>query len=116
MSETAAAELKKLVKQLQNTSTEEKVSILQILKKDFQVNEAILRESKAGLAVGKLRTHEAKEVSELAREIVKKWKNEVERAKGVRAQRRGHLRTARQHQLARDLLRSHPLTPPLPPQ
>ncbi|KAG1787386.1 transcription factor S-II, central domain-containing protein [Suillus plorans] len=82
MSETAAAELKKLVKQLQNASTEEKVSILQILKKDFQVNEAILRESKAGLAVGKLRTHEAKEVSELAREIVKKWKNEVERAKG----------------------------------
>jgi transcription elongation factor S-II len=52
------------------------------LKKDFQVNEAILRESKAGLAVGKLRTHEAKEVSDLAREIVKKWKNEVERAKG----------------------------------
>ncbi|KAG1758220.1 transcription elongation factor [Suillus occidentalis] len=76
------AELKKLVKQLQNTSTEEKVSILQILKKDFRVNEAVLRESKAGLAVGKLRTHEAKEVSDLAREIVKKWKNEVERAKG----------------------------------
>lgn len=82
MSEAAAAELKKLVKQLQNTSTEEKVSILQILKKDFRVNEAVLRESKAGLAVGKLRTHEAKEVSDLAREIVKKWKNEVERAKG----------------------------------
>ncbi|KAH7925798.1 transcription elongation factor [Leucogyrophana mollusca] len=78
-----AAELKKLVKQLQNTTTnEEKVSILQILKKDFQVNEAILRESKAGLAVGKLRSHEAKEVSELAKEIVKKWKNEVEKAKG----------------------------------
>lgn len=58
------------------------MSILQILKKNFQVNEAILRESRAGLAVGKLRTHDAKEVSELAKEIVKKWKNEVERAKG----------------------------------
>ncbi|KAH7915766.1 transcription factor S-II, central domain-containing protein [Hygrophoropsis aurantiaca] len=78
-----AVELKKLVKQLQHTTTnEEKVTILQILKKEFQVNEAILRESKAGLAVGKLRSHEAKEVSELAKEIVKKWKNEVERAKG----------------------------------
>ncbi|OJA20720.1 hypothetical protein AZE42_11423 [Rhizopogon vesiculosus] len=78
-----AAELKKLVKQLQNTSTnEEKISILHILKKDFKVNESILRESKAGLAVGKLRTHETKEVSDLAKEIVKKWKNEVERAKG----------------------------------
>lgn len=77
------AELKKLVKDLQNVATnEEKVSILQILKKNFQVNEAILRESRAGLAVGKLRTHDAKEVSELAKEIVKKWKNEVERAKG----------------------------------
>jgi len=29
-----------------------------------------------------LRTHEAKEVSDLAKELVKKWKNEVERAKG----------------------------------
>jgi len=78
-----AAELRKLVKQLQTTSTnEEKISILQILKKDFKVNESILRESKAGLAVGKLRSHEAKEVSDLAKEIVKKWKNEVERAKG----------------------------------
>ncbi|KAI6131752.1 transcription elongation factor [Pisolithus croceorrhizus] len=78
------AELKKLVKDLQNVATtnEEKVSILQILKKNFQVNEAILRESKAGLAVGKLRTSDAKEVSDLAKEIVKKWKNEVERAKG----------------------------------
>ncbi|KAJ8594191.1 transcription elongation factor [Rhizopogon salebrosus TDB-379] len=78
-----AAELRKLVKQLQNTTTnEEKISILQILKKDFKVNESILRESKAGLAVGKLRSHEAKEVSDLAKELVKKWKNEVERAKG----------------------------------
>ncbi|KAG1856981.1 transcription elongation factor [Suillus subalutaceus] len=67
----AAAELKKLVKQLQNTSTEV-----------VGIRARIFPESKAGLAVGKLRTHEAKEVSDLAREIVKKWKNEVERAKG----------------------------------
>ncbi|EGN97713.1 hypothetical protein SERLA73DRAFT_184533 [Serpula lacrymans var. lacrymans S7.3] len=80
MSETA--ELKKLVKQLQNSSTNEEISsILRILKKEYQVNEAILRESKAGLAVGKLRSHAAKEVSDLAKEVVKKWKNEVERAK-----------------------------------
>ncbi|KAH7886589.1 transcription elongation factor [Phlebopus sp. FC_14] len=77
-----AAELKKHVKQLQNATTnEDRVAILNILKKEFQVNEALLRESKAGLAVGKLRSHEAKEVSDLAKEIVKKWKNEVERAK-----------------------------------
>ncbi|KII84843.1 hypothetical protein PLICRDRAFT_179176 [Plicaturopsis crispa FD-325 SS-3] len=79
-SDTAA--LKKLVKQLQNLSTEEEITdLLRILKKDYQVNEAILRESKAGLAVGKLRSHASKQVSDLAKELVKKWKNEVERAK-----------------------------------
>jgi len=77
-----AAELKKLVKQLQSTSTdEETVVVLQTLKKDYQVNEAILRESKAGLAVGKLRAHASKDVADLAKEIVKKWKTEVEKAK-----------------------------------
>ncbi|KAL4062433.1 transcription elongation factor S-II [Scleroderma yunnanense] len=76
-------ELKKLVKDLQSATTvQERVSILQLLKKNFHVNESILRESKAGLAVGKLRAHDSKEVSDLAKEIVKKWKNEVERAKG----------------------------------
>jgi transcription elongation factor S-II len=40
-----------------------------------------LQESKAGLAVGKLRTHASKDVSDLAKEIVKQWKTEVEQAK-----------------------------------
>ncbi|KAF9496885.1 transcription elongation factor [Pleurotus eryngii] len=75
-------ELKKLVKQLQSSTTEQEIiDILQTLKKEFQVNEAILRESKAGLAVGKLRTHAKKEVADAAKELVKKWKTEVERAK-----------------------------------
>ncbi|KAF7986887.1 hypothetical protein HWV62_12642 [Athelia sp. TMB] len=78
-----AAELKKLVKQLQTTSTDQDIlTILKTLKTDFQVNEAILRESKAGLAVGKLRAHSSKEVADLAKEVVKKWKTEVEKAKG----------------------------------
>ncbi|KAJ7773623.1 transcription elongation factor [Mycena maculata] len=79
-----AVELKKLVKQLQSASSNEDiVSILRTLKKDYRVNEAILRESKAGLAVGKLRTHAAKDVSDLAKEIVKQWKTEVEAAKAA---------------------------------
>jgi len=78
-----AAELKKLVKQLQTTSTDQDIlAILKTLKSDFQVNEAILRESKAGLAVGKLRAHASKDVADLAKEVVKKWKTEVEKAKG----------------------------------
>lgn len=81
-----AVELKKTVKQLQSASTnEDTVSILRILKKDFRVNEAVLRESKAGLAVGKLRTHASKDISDLAKEIVKQWKNEVDRAKNANA-------------------------------
>ncbi|KAJ6510656.1 transcription factor S-II, central domain-containing protein [Mycena sanguinolenta] len=77
-----ALELKKLVKQLQSTSNNEDIiAILHTLKKEFKVNEAILRESKAGLAVGKLRTHASKDVSDLAKEIVKLWKTEVEKAK-----------------------------------
>ncbi|KAJ7086366.1 transcription factor S-II, central domain-containing protein [Mycena belliarum] len=79
-----AVELKKLVKQLQSAGNNEDItSILRTLKKDFRVNEAILRESKAGLAVGKLRTHASKDVSDLAKEIVKQWKTEVEQAKAA---------------------------------
>lgn len=40
-----------------------------------------LQESKAGLAVGKLRSHAAKEVSELAKEIVRMWKTAVDKEK-----------------------------------
>ncbi|PBK59462.1 transcription elongation factor [Armillaria solidipes] len=76
-------ELKKHAKQLQSSGASEKelTTVLQILKKDYQVNEAVLRESRVGLAVGKLRTHASKIVSDLAKDIVKKWKNDVEKAK-----------------------------------
>ena len=80
MSDTA--ELKKLVKQLQGTSNpQDIVAILKTLKKDFAVNETILRESKAGLAVGKLRQHASKEVSDFAKDLVKKWKAQVDKDK-----------------------------------
>ena len=41
----------------------------------------LIQESKIGLAVGKLRNHGVKEVADLAKEVVKKWKTEVDRAK-----------------------------------
>jgi len=83
MTSTEAGDLlKKLIKQLQGSSNvSDTVNILNILKRDVQVNEAIIRESKAGLTVGKLRTHESKEVSVAAKELVKKWKGEVEKAR-----------------------------------
>jgi transcription elongation factor S-II len=41
----------------------------------------VLQESKAGLAVGKLRTNASKAIAEAAKDLVKKWKSEVEAAK-----------------------------------
>ncbi|KAG5337663.1 hypothetical protein C0989_009104 [Termitomyces sp. Mn162] len=77
-----AAELKKLVKQLQGASSSaDIISLLNKLKNEYEVTEAILRESKAGLAVGKLRQHASKDVADLAKELVKKWKTQVEKAK-----------------------------------
>ncbi|KAL1755587.1 transcription factor S-II, central domain-containing protein [Schizophyllum commune] len=79
-------ELKRLVKQLQSPSTaQELLGILTLLKKNWEVNETILRESKAGLAVGKLRTHSNKDVSQAAKDLVKKWKNDVERLKATKS-------------------------------
>jgi len=82
---------------------QEIVDVLQVLKKEAKITEAVLRvrleglvipscltnvlfltssqESKAGLAVGKLRSHAAKDVSELAKEIVRAWKTAVDKEK-----------------------------------
>ncbi|TFY59371.1 hypothetical protein EVG20_g7814 [Dentipellis fragilis] len=95
-----ATELRKLVKSLQGAASEqETISVLNVLKKEAKITEALLRVStpflslivamahrqlavvKAGLAVGKLRSHARKEVADLAKEIVKKWKTEVEKEK-----------------------------------
>ncbi|KAH9914387.1 transcription elongation factor [Epithele typhae] len=81
---SAASELKPLVKSLNGASTDEEiVGILKTLKQHAKITESVLRESKAGLAVGKLRAHASKQVSDLAKEIVKKWKTEVEREKAA---------------------------------
>lgn len=75
-------ELKKLVKELQTSSSpQDTVNVLNLLKKKVKATEPLLRESKAGLAVGKLRAHATKEVADLAKELVKKWKSEVDAAK-----------------------------------
>jgi len=82
MSESIVVELKKIVKHLQGaTNDEETLSILGILK-EKTITEAILRESKVGLAVGKLRAHKTKSISDLSKEIVKQWKAAVEKSKG----------------------------------
>jgi transcription elongation factor S-II len=80
-----SSELRTLVAKLQSASSDSEIKdILTLLKKETKVTEALLRESKAGLAVGKLRTHASADVSNLAKELVKKWKAEVDREKASR--------------------------------
>jgi len=80
-------ELKKLVKRLQSAVNEEETLSVLALLKEKNVTEGILRESKAGLAVGKLRTAQSKRVADVAKEIVKQWKTAVDRAKGFAAKK-----------------------------
>ncbi|KAI0315484.1 transcription elongation factor [Amylostereum chailletii] len=81
---TDVGELKKLVKALQQASSDqETLGVLKTLKDETTITEAALRESKAGLAVGKLRSHATKGIAELAKELVKKWKSEVDKEKAA---------------------------------
>ncbi|WVQ74461.1 transcription elongation factor S-II [Cryptococcus sp. DSM 104548] len=57
------------------------VAILNTLKTEVVPTEDLLRSSKAGVAVGKLRQHATPAVSSLAKEIVKKWRDAVEEKK-----------------------------------
>lgn len=84
---SAPVELKKHVKQLQQATAARNeadiLSLLAILKTEYEVTEQILRESKCGLAVGKLRTHESPKVASAAKDLVKLWKTKVDKAKNA---------------------------------
>ncbi|CAD6566954.1 MAG: RNA polymerase II elongation factor [Cyphobasidiales sp. Tagirdzhanova-0007] len=57
--------------------TEEIKNLLLQLKADVKATEELLRETKIGLSVGKLRQNDNSEVASLAKELVKKWKEDV---------------------------------------
>ncbi|KAI8624120.1 transcription elongation factor [Xylariaceae sp. FL1651] len=62
------------------------IALLEGLKKDAQPTEEMLRTTKAGLVVGKLRGHTNKDIGKAANEVVAKWKKGVEaekKAKGL---------------------------------
>ncbi|KAG9118631.1 RNA polymerase II elongation factor [Ceratobasidium sp. 392] len=61
------------------------ITILKQLKQHVVATEELLRETKAGLAIGKLRSHSRKEIADLAKELVKKWKEAVEVGKKAKA-------------------------------
>ncbi|KAF8530032.1 transcription elongation factor [Hysterangium stoloniferum] len=95
---TDVAELKGRIKALQAMSSDKEIQdCLVWLKRNVIATESLLRESKAGLAVGKLRTHSTKAVADLAKELVKKWKGEVDRAKAKAAGGTGNSTSASKH-------------------
>ncbi|KAI5921108.1 transcription factor S-II, central domain-containing protein [Camillea tinctor] len=62
------------------------IAMLEILKKDAAPTEEMLRTTKAGIVVGKLRSNANREVARVANEVVAKWKRGVEaekKAKGL---------------------------------
>ncbi|KAI1187670.1 transcription elongation factor s-ii [Nemania serpens] len=64
------------------------ISLLEGLKKDIRPTEEMLRTTKAGLVVGKLRGHADKTIGKAANEVVGKWRKIVEeekKAKGLQA-------------------------------
>ncbi|ODN76855.1 transcription elongation factor S-II [Cryptococcus amylolentus CBS 6039] len=65
----------------QSGKPDDVLAILNTLKSQVIPTEDLLRSSKAGVAVGKLRQHATPAVSSLAKEIVKKWRDAVEEKK-----------------------------------
>ncbi|KAK9493698.1 transcription factor S-II, central domain-containing protein [Lipomyces doorenjongii] len=71
-------EIKSLMSGLEKASSPQiTIDILEQLKKDVVPTEKLLRETKLGIAVNKLRSHSEKKVSELVKSMIKKWKDEV---------------------------------------
>ncbi|SCZ91453.1 BZ3500_MvSof-1268-A1-R1_Chr1-2g01419 [Microbotryum saponariae] len=81
MTSTPTSLVVSLKKQLSTAVTKDQpqeiASILQQLKKQVIATEDLIRETKIGVTVNKLKSNPNKAVADLAREIVKKWKNDV---------------------------------------
>ncbi|KAK8927497.1 Transcription elongation factor S-II [Metarhizium anisopliae] len=70
-----------------NEPPENAIKLLESLKKDAKPTEEMLRATKAGVFVAKLRANPNKEIARSAAELVIKWKKLVEQEKASRAQR-----------------------------
>ncbi|KAI6251389.1 Transcription elongation factor S-II [Erysiphe necator] len=76
-------EVERNIKALQKAVTEKEpvsvtINILEILKKDVIPTEELLRTTKAGIIISKLKASPSKEVARLAAEIVSKWKKIIQ--------------------------------------
>lgn len=62
------------------------LELLELLNSGVAASEALLRETKVGVAVNKFRANENQEVSQAAKRIIKKWKDQVSAEKKAKAE------------------------------
>lgn len=74
----ASAELQK---KLDAKSYADALDIMRQLKNNMQATDVLIRETRVGLVIGKLRKYPNKEIADMSNEIVKKWKQDVDDAK-----------------------------------
>ncbi|KAF4999163.1 hypothetical protein FGRMN_2622 [Fusarium graminum] len=72
-----------------NEPAENAIKMLETLKKDASPTEEMLRATKAGVFVGKLRSNPNKEIARAAAELVNKWKKLVEQEKNSKKSKVG---------------------------
>lgn len=78
------AEIRKLMLSLEKAPSTQKIKeILNIFSKEIKPTEKLLRETKVGIAVNKLRTHADNSIAGLVKTIIKKWKDEVSAQKAA---------------------------------
>ncbi|KAF4955711.1 hypothetical protein FSARC_11772 [Fusarium sarcochroum] len=70
-----------------NEPPENAIKMLESLKKDASPTEEMLRATRAGVFVGKLRSNSNKEIARAAAELVNKWKKLVEQEKNSKLQK-----------------------------
>ncbi|PHH85594.1 hypothetical protein CDD83_196 [Cordyceps sp. RAO-2017] len=70
-----------------NEPPENAIKLLDLLKKDAAPTEEMLRATRAGVFVGKLRSNPNKEIARAASELVIKWKKLVEQEKNSKLQK-----------------------------
>lgn len=81
-----AGEIRALVVQLGKAPDAKRmVDLLEVLNEGVEASEALLRETKVGVAVNKYRTHADPQVAQMAKRVIKKWKDVVSAEKKAKA-------------------------------
>lgn len=70
-----------LNKSLEEKNVQVSLDILKQLRDELVATDVLLRETRMGLTIGKLRKHPERRIADISAEIVRKWKQDVDEAK-----------------------------------